>query len=142
MTVGKAVYIVTSSEVSTAIAGSTYMCSGIATKIDSSFVDINWVRGDSSVGSTRYNITSQTFSINDINSKIEKGVDSVSASGTTISFARTHTTAPNVVATGSSGAGSFLMPVITGRTTTGFTVILKNENGIAVDGYINWIAVW
>ena len=69
MTVGKAVDIITSSEVSTAIAGSTYICSGIATKIDSSFVDISWVRGDSAVGSTRYKISSQTFTINDLNGK-------------------------------------------------------------------------
>lgn len=81
MTTGKSVNIIASSEASSAICGSTYICSGIATKVDSNIVDINWVRANEGAGSTRYNASTQTFYINDLNpqiAQIEKRAKSTS----------------------------------------------------------------
>lgn len=79
----------------------------------------------------------------DLNSKFESGVNSVSSDGTTIAFRNVHTTPPSaVVATGAASGGYALNPVITSRTQSGFGVKLNDENGTAVSGYINWIAIW
>ena len=128
MTTGKSVNIITSSEVSTAICGSSYICSGVATKIESDFVDINWVRGESAAGSSRYKISTQTFSVNDLNSNIAT-VDGKLILSLITSLQVIEDTSHNLLILRGNyeGTGNFLQLVANGSTKQ--LTINKSVNG-------------
>ena len=71
---------------------------------------------------------------------IAHGLQYIQIGGSTVTFNEIFTQAPNVVATPGTATGDTYDVVITGRSTTSFSVVMK-RNGVSVDGYINWIAV-
>ena len=72
----------------------------------------------------------------DAKERVESGQDSVSVSGTTISFATAYTQPPRVVATPVTSTA--LYSVVTNVTTSGFDAFVYNSSGTDVGGTINW----
>ncbi len=60
----------------------------------------------------------------------------------TISFSRTHSSHPSCILVTPYGSTNNIMIIVTGRSSTGFTVNVADKSGNNTQSYLSWIAVW